>query len=148
MALTANQMVNKLRDCGRGSLLFISYKTGDVPTERQLLESERAVHEDGCNRRHYVGTLEALWTTRRGQKVFTIMAFNRDRLTDEGLLREGGYRTFNPESGELLSLEVIDRRPKDRVQTLFEAAQDLPPGDLKDLANRLSELVQIVREES
>ncbi len=147
MTLTANQMVQKLRDCGRGSLLFISYKAGALPTDRQLLESERAVHEEGCARRHYVGTLESLWTTRRGQKVLTITAFNRDRLSDEGL-REGGFRTFNPEVGDLLSLEVIEARPKDRVQTLFEAAQELPAGELKDLAHQLSELVQTVKEES
>jgi hypothetical protein len=145
--LTTSQMVNKLRDCGRGSLLFVSYKAGEPPTDRQMLESERAVHEEGCNRRHYVGTLEALWTTRRGQKVLTIMAYNRDKLTGEKL-HEGGYRTFNPEVGELLSLEVIERRPKDRVQTLFEAAQELPEGELRDLANKLSELVQTVREEA
>ena len=146
MSMTAQEMVEKLRDCGRGSLLFVSYKAGKPPTDRALLESERAVHVKGMSKRHFVGTFESMWTTRKSEIVLTIMALNRDRLTGDGLV-EGGYRTFNPVLGELMALEVIEPRPKDRVQSLFEAAQELPEGELKDLANRLSELVQVRKEE-
>lgn len=144
--LTTSQMEEILKDCGRGSLLFVSYKAGKPPTDRALLESERAVHVEGMSKRHFVGTFESLWVTRKGATVLTIMAFNRDKMTGDGLV-EGGYRTFNPELGELLTLEVIEPRPKDRVQTLYEAAMSLPEGELKDLSYRLSELVQIKKEQ-
>ena len=98
-------------------------------------------------RRHYVGTLENLWITRKGEQVLTVLAYNRDRLTGDGLV-EGGYRTFNPLLGELYTLEVIEARPKDRVQTLFETACQLPDGELKDLAAKLTELVQIRKEDA
>lgn len=146
-AMTEKQMIEALAECGRGSLLFVSYKAGRPPTDRALVESERAVHEEGMARRHYVGTFESLWVTRKGEVVMTIMAYNRDRVVD-GHLVEGGYRTLNPTLGELCYLEVIEARPKDRMQSLYELAMLMPLGDLRDLALKLSQLVEKRREET
>lgn len=107
MAMTEQQMIEKLRSTEPGSILFVSYEAGREPTDRAILESERAVLKEGLARRHYVGELKAMWTTKRGDTVLTIMAYNRDRVSG-GKLVEGGYRTFNPSLGQLLSVEVIE----------------------------------------
>lgn len=146
MSMTERQMIEALAECGRGSLIFASYKAGRPPTDRALLESERATVEEGHARRHYVGTFESLWVTRKGECVMTIMAYNRDRVVD-GHLVEGGYRTLNPQLGELYSLEVIEARPKDRLQSLYEIAVLMPIGELRDLAVKLAELVAKRKEE-
>jgi hypothetical protein len=145
--MTEREMIEALAECGRGSLLFVSYKAGRPATDRAILESERAVQQEGNARRHYVGTLESLWVTRKGETVLTLMAYNRDRVVD-GQLVEGGYRTFNPQLGDLYSLEVIEARPKDRLQSLYEMAMLMPYGELRDLAIKLGELVAKRKEEA
>lgn len=147
MPMTEREMIEALAECGRGSLLFVSYKAGRSPTDRALTEAERATVQEGMSRRHYVGTLESLWVTRKGETVLTLMAYNRDRVVD-GQLVEGGYRTFNPQLGELYSLEVIEARPKDRLQSLYELAMLMPYGELRDLAVKLAQLVEKRKEES
>lgn len=146
MPMTERQMIEALSGCGRGSLLFVSYKAGRPPTDRAILESERATIQEGNSRRHYVGTFESLWMTRKGEVVLTVMAYNRDRVVD-GQLVEGGYRTLNPQLGELYSLEVIEARPKDQIQSLYEMALTMPYGDLRDLALKLAQLVEKRKEE-
>jgi hypothetical protein len=147
MPMTEREMIEALADCGRGSVLFVSYKAGRPPTGQAVLESERATLQEGLARRHYVGTFESLWMTRKGEVVLTIMAYNRDRVVDSQLV-EGGYRTMNPQLGELYSLEVIEARPKDQVQSLYEMSLTLPYGDLRDLALKLAQLVERRKEET
>jgi hypothetical protein len=106
--LTDKQMAEILTECGRGSMLFVSYEAGRPPTERAIRESERAVKQEGMSPRHLIGTLESLWVTTKGEIVFTMLAYNRDRVVD-GQLVEGGYRTINPQLGSLYSLDVIEK---------------------------------------
>lgn len=140
MVISSQEMMELLKDCGRGTLLFISYKAAREPSERALLESERAVQE-GMARRHFVGTLESLWLSRKGEPILTILAYNRDRVV-EGRLVEGAYRSFNPAIGELHALSIIEARPKDQVETLFDIARRLPKEELQELAGRLTQLIK------
>jgi hypothetical protein len=120
MAMTTKQMVAKLRGVGHGSILFVSYEAGRSPTERAKLEAGHAARV-GCNRRHFVGSFEGLTVTQTGETVLTIKAYNRDKVTGRGMV-EGAYRTFNPNLGRLLSLEVIELRR--RAMTPLQAAKE------------------------
>lgn len=107
MALSAEQMESALSGASRGSLIFVSYLAGREPTPRAIVEARRATEELGIARRHFVGTLESVRTTKRGERIMTVFAHNRDRLTAEGFV-EGNYRSFNPALGQLLAVEVLN----------------------------------------
>lgn len=102
--MTEREMVDKLTGVPEGSIVFVSYLVGRQPTARAIREAERSRREN-IARRHFVGTLTSVWTTKRGDTVFTVLCDNRD---DEARGTEEGYRTFNPNLGQLLSLEVIE----------------------------------------
>lgn len=117
MAMTTKQMIAKLRGVGHGSILFVSYEAGVAPKKQARAEAEYATQVLGCSRRHFVGSFEGLTVTQTGETVLTIRAFNRDRTVERGMV-EGNWRTFNPNIGQLLSLEVIEmrRRPMTPLQ--------------------------------
>jgi len=132
------QMAAALRGVPLGSLLFVSYEAGRPPTPRAVREAER--HTRIMSRRHFVGTLEGVWMTRDGQTVLTLFAYNRDREIGSGMV-EGGYRTFNPSVGNLLSVEVIERA-SDSVDEMCEAASRLSTSDLERLNRRVSGMLR------
>jgi hypothetical protein len=90
-----------------GTLLFCSYRAGREPTERAIREAGRA-GTMGLARRHFVGKLIRMWTTKKGDLVLTILTEERDRTLPDGTLAPPAFRTFNPALGELIHLEVLE----------------------------------------
>jgi hypothetical protein len=89
-----------------GSLVFVSYRAGRTPTPKAHREAFRSMCL-GLARRHCVGKLVRVWTTKKGQAVMTVFADTRDTEHYNGQMTEGGYRTFNPSLGQLYGLEVL-----------------------------------------
>ena len=104
MALTASDAVQKLQGVQPGQMVFVSYLAGRPPTERQIREAGKARRE-GYPRRWYFGRLERQWITQKGEPVFSIFTHTRDNENDPAA--DGNYRTFNPNLGTLLELEVM-----------------------------------------
>ena len=90
-----------------GSLIFASYAAGREPTPKALREAFRATQQ-GLARRHCLGRLVRVWTTKKGQLVMTVFADTRDTEHYTGQMTEGAYRTYNPNLGKLYGLEVIN----------------------------------------
>jgi hypothetical protein len=109
-ALSEEQMDQILEGVGPGSLVFVSYLAGRPPTEKALVESERAGRE-GLARRHYFGTLSSVWTTKEGDRVMRVFSDTRDTLQKDGSLTVGAWRTYNPTLGKLLTLKVVHKIP-------------------------------------
>jgi hypothetical protein len=86
-----------------GSLLFVSYSAGRVPTDRAYREGARAQRQ-GIARRHFTGELTSVWKNKKGEFCFTVKTPERD---DERTGQQEAWRTFNPSIGELHSLEVL-----------------------------------------
>jgi len=107
--LDANDMLWKLRHTPDGSTIFVSYLAGRPPTERAIAEATRHTSDPKRPRRYYLGELSSVWCTSKDQWVLTMKAFNRDTMQKDGTLEEGGYRTFNPELGELILIDTINR---------------------------------------
>ena len=107
--LDANDMLWKLRHTPDGATVFVSYLAGRPATERAIAEATRHTSDPKRPRRYYLGELSSVWNTSKGQWVLTMMAWNRDTMQKDGTLQEGGYRTFNPELGELILIDTIDR---------------------------------------
>ena len=104
--LTAHEVRARLEGRPKGTRVFVSYVAGRAPTERALRESESS-SDAGENRRHFVGSLESLWQAKNGDTIVTVQAFNRDTESPDGL-KPGGFRSFNPNLGKLLALDVLD----------------------------------------
>lgn len=100
--MNGQEMLDRVRG-QEGSQVFVSYVPGREPTARAVREAGRSSRQ-GISRRHFVGTLHRVWRTKRGQPVITVLCDNRD---DERTGSQQGYRTFNPELGSLLVLEVL-----------------------------------------
>jgi hypothetical protein len=110
--LTADDVSEILKDVGPGSLLFLSYLAGKEPTERALLEAERTVREEGIAKRHVLGALSQVWESKKGDLCVRVFADTRDTINKDGSKTRGAWRTYNPNLGQLLSLEVIHAVPK------------------------------------
>jgi hypothetical protein len=93
----------KLRHVPPGSELFVSYLAGRPATPLAQQQAKRAEAE-GISRHHFTGALSSLWFTSRGEVVFTLIVNERDNAAGT----PGAYRTFNPNLGDLLALEVIE----------------------------------------
>lgn len=91
-----------LADLPKGSVIFVSYMAGLPSKPRAALEAS----QHPGPRRYLTGEFQSMWKTKRGEVVFTVLAYNRDHLTNGGL-KPGGYRTINPVLGELIHLEII-----------------------------------------
>jgi hypothetical protein len=104
MALTAQDMLQKLEGVEKGRRVFVSYLAGRPPTERAKREAQKA-SDEGYAKRWFEGVLEAVWTTKKGQPVMTVLSTTR--YNEDDPQAEGHYRTFNPALGTLLSLEVL-----------------------------------------
>ena len=105
--LDSNDMLWKLRYVPDGSLIFVSYKAGRPPSERAVREAQR--HTKDSPRRYYTGRLESVWQASNGDWILTMEVFNRDTLQPDGTLKEGAYRSFNPNLGELILVQALDR---------------------------------------
>lgn len=105
MAITAQEMLDKLQGVEKGRRVFVSYTAGRPPKERAVREAQKAVDE-GYAKRWFEGTLEGVWTTRKGEPVMCI--FSTTRYNEQDPSAEGHYRTFNPALGTLLTLEVVE----------------------------------------
>ena len=102
--LTARDMIQTLDGVPTGTSVFVSYLPGKPPTERAIREATRSTKQ-GISNRHFFGTLASSpWRTSDGDIVFTVLCDNRD---DERRGTQDGYRTFNPNLGQLLTLEVL-----------------------------------------
>lgn len=93
-----------IRKAGIGAHVFLSYVAGAEPTERAMREAERAKREGIC-RRHFVGQITRIARNKRGEFYFTLFTGERD---DERRDTENAFRSFNPEFGRVLTLEVIE----------------------------------------
>jgi hypothetical protein len=107
MALTAQEMLAKLEGVEKGREVFVSYLAGRPPTDRAKREAAKADEAYDCPipKRWYQGRLEAVWTTKKGEPVMTLLSTTR--YNEDKPDAEGHYRTFNPALGTLLSLEVL-----------------------------------------
>lgn len=101
--MDAEQMQQVLADLPKGSVIFVSYNAG-LPS-KPVATLEASQHPGP--RRYFTGEFQSMWKTKRGEVVFTVLAYNRDHLTTDGCLEPGGYRTINPALGELIHLEII-----------------------------------------
>lgn len=104
MALTAQEMLDRLNGVGKGQRVFVSYLAGRPPTARAEREAQKA-DDEGYSKRWFEGVLEAVWVTKKGQPVMTVLSTTRYNEDDPSA--EGHYRTFNPALGQLLTLEVL-----------------------------------------
>lgn len=104
MALSASDMVHKLQGVQQGQQVFVSYLAGRAPKPRAIEEAKRADRE-GYVKRWFCGRLERQWVTKNGDPVFCVFTHTRDNADDPQA--EGHYRTFNPNLGTLLALEVL-----------------------------------------
>jgi hypothetical protein len=111
MPLSAEEMDQIVGQTPQGALVFVSYLAGRAPTERAIQEAqpytEKQPMGEGMARRHFVGALEGIRTTKNGERVLTILAYNRDSLKN-GVRQACGFRSFNPSLGVLLSVEVLN----------------------------------------
>lgn len=105
--LDANDMLWKLRHTPDGSTLFVSYLAGRPATERAVAEAVRHTTDPTRPRRYYLGELTSCWVSSKGQWILTMKVSNRDTMQKDGTLKEGGYRSFNPELGELILIDTI-----------------------------------------
>lgn len=101
--LSATDMVRKLEGVPEGATVFVSYLAGREPTPRAVRESERARRE-GYAPRHFFGKLHRVWTSKKGDPILTVLCDNRD---DERTGSREGYRSFNPNLGTMLMVEVL-----------------------------------------
>lgn len=86
-----------------GTRLMVHYRAmNHEPTRRQLYESELA-REEGWDLNTYTGTLDRVWTSARGDMLFTMLVL--ERTNGDG--RHHAYRSFNVERGELSQLVVL-----------------------------------------
>lgn len=100
--LTTTDMLARLSNVSRGTLLFVSYAAGREPTARAIEEARPHTENPKRSRRHFVGELSSVWTARNGDTIMTVYVHNRDTGGEPG-----AYRSFNPALGELLALEVL-----------------------------------------
>jgi hypothetical protein len=105
--LSANDMLWKLRHVPDGTTLFVSYLAGRKPTERAIVEATRHTTNPTRPRRYYLGELSSVWQSQKGDWILTMKVFNRDTLQNDGSLEEGGYRSFNPDLGRLVLVDVF-----------------------------------------
>lgn len=107
--LDANDMLWKLRYTPDGSTLFVSYLAGRPATERAISEAVRHTDNPKRPRRYYLGELTSCWVSSKDQWILTMKVANRDTMQKDGTLQEGGYRSFNPELGELILIDTISK---------------------------------------
>lgn len=100
--MTTEAMLGSLMGVPEGSTLFISYIAGRPATPRAITEATRHTTNPTRPRRYYLGQLSSVWQTLKGDWVVTLKVFNRDTGPSEG-----GYRSFNPNVGRLLLIDVI-----------------------------------------
>lgn len=99
--LTEFDVAEKLAGLVPGTRLFVSYVAGGKTTDRAIREAREA-REDGLSLRHHEGTFESLHVTKRNELVFTMRSECRRDANGAP-----AYRTFNPNLGQLLSLEIL-----------------------------------------
>jgi hypothetical protein len=85
-----------------GRIVIVNYKAGRPPTPRAIAESVSYTP-----RTILVGVVHSVWQTQSNDWVVTLFAFNRNTLTMDGL-EFGGYRTLNPNLGELRNIEFLN----------------------------------------
>ena len=107
--LDANDMLWKLRHTPDGSTLFVSYLAGRPATERAIAEAVRHTEDPTRPRRYYLGELSSVWLDSKSEWILTMKVWNRDTMQPDGTLQEGGYRSFNPELGELILIDTISQ---------------------------------------
>ena len=93
-----------------GSVVFLSYIAGRPPTAKAVVEAERTVKKDGIARRHVLGNLTEVFSSKKGDLCVRVFADTRDTLKKDGTLIRGGYRTYNVNLGKLLHLAVISEQ--------------------------------------
>jgi len=106
--LDADDMLWKLRHVKDGDIIFVSYVAGRPPTERAIIEAVGHTENPTRPRRYYLGELTSVWQSSKDQWILTMKVFNRDTMQKDGTLQEGGYRSFNPELGELILIDRIN----------------------------------------
>ena len=105
--ISPEQMFSLLDGRPEGTLLLCSYRVGRAPTEKAIREAERA-NRMGLARRHFVGKLIRMWTSKKGDLILTILTEERDKTLPDGTLVPPAFRSFNPALGELLHLEILE----------------------------------------
>jgi len=100
--LNSNDLLDAIVSVPLGSVLFVSYVAGIEPSSRAIVEAAGEMP-----RRYFTGILHKVWRTKRNEWVLTLYAWNRKTLHKDGTLTVGAYRTFNPNVGKLIVLDVI-----------------------------------------
>jgi hypothetical protein len=100
--LNSNDLIDAIVSVPLGSVLFVSYVAGREPTCRAILEAAGELP-----RRYFTGILHKVWRTKKNEWVLTLWAWNRKTLNKDGTLTVGAYRTFNPNVGKLIIVDVI-----------------------------------------
>jgi hypothetical protein len=100
--LNQNDLLDAIVSVPLGSVLFVSYVAGREPTDRAIIEAAGEIP-----RRYFTGVLHKVWRTKKNEWVLTMWTWNRKTLQKDGTLVEGAYRTFNPQLGQLILVDVI-----------------------------------------
>jgi hypothetical protein len=108
--LDTNDMLQTLENVPEGSVLFVSYVAGRPSTERAIAEAVRHTEDPTRPRRYFLGELSSVWQAKNGDWILTMHVWNRDTTQKDGSLKEGGYRSFNPNLGQLVLIDLI-RKP-------------------------------------
>jgi hypothetical protein len=108
--ITEKEMLQTLTDCAPGTTLFVGYTAGHKGGKNSEIEMHRAVNEEGINPTHFTGTLEGIKTTKKGEVVLLLWVNERDSVGPDGL-KQGNFRSFNPNLGTLRTLQVLERMP-------------------------------------
>lgn len=106
--MTEEQVLTRLAGCGGGTQVFLSYIAGRTNTAHRAVQERLRAEEEGINLRHYTGVLENLRVNKKGELNIVLWVNERDSVQADGSVTQGNYRAFNPNVGDLLSLEVID----------------------------------------
>jgi hypothetical protein len=106
MRTMTEQEMREVAEAAVGATIFVSYVAGREPTARACEEARPHTEDPARPRRYLFGELTSVWQNRHGEWCLTLFAENRDTVRN-GIRFEGGFRTINPQLGQLVVLEVI-----------------------------------------
>lgn len=101
------KMLELLKNVPLNSTLFVSYIAGRKAHSNAIMSARRALMEEGIASRHFTGIYKGVSVTKKGDHVLHMWVAERDTIRPDGTKVEGAFRTFNPNLGKLLTLEVL-----------------------------------------
>ena len=101
--ISATQMVEKLWMVPEGTIVQGYYQAGREPTDRAIEEAKKANHLR-VDKQFFYGAYQGMFLNKQAMPFMVIR--NRCRYNLDDTTAKDRYRAFNPEVGQLLSLEI------------------------------------------